>query len=286
MQVALTGASGFTGRFVTEALKTVGVECIPIEADLTDADAVEQVIANTDFDRVIHLAARAFVGVADWQAFYRVNQIGTFTLLDAVARKKPGARVVLASSAQVYGPGAEGLVTEDALINPANHYAVSKRAMELGAALWRDRLDLVITRPFNYTGNGQGTDYLIPKLVDHFRRRENVVELGNTWVKRDFGDVRSVAQAYAGLIVAEQPPQIVNICTGVVNSIEDILRMLSQLSRHTIDVRINPAYVRNNDVPFLGGNVKRLRDALPNWQPRTLEDTLAWMYNHEHESIR
>lgn len=278
MRVALTGADGFTGRFVADALAARGVESVALAADLTDPVAVAAEVAATPFDRVIHLAALAFVGVADWEGFYQVNQIGTFRLLDAVARHRPGARCLLASSAQVYGPGAEGLIAEDAPTNPANHYAVSKLAMEQGAARWGDRLDLVVTRPFNYTGISQPTDYLIPKIVDHFRRRAPVIELGNTWVKRDFGDVRAVAEAYAGLILADAAPPVVNVATGHVWAIDDILGILTELSGHEIEVRVNPAFVRANDVPVLGGDVARLRAALPGWEPRALADTLGWMY--------
>lgn len=278
MRVAVTGASGFTGRFVAEALATAGAECVSLAADLTDPAAVAAAVADTRFDRLIHLAALAFVGVADWQGFYEVNQLGTFHLLDAIAKVRPGMRCVLASSAQVYGPGAEGLVTEDAATRPANHYAVSKFAMEQGAALWRDRLEIVVARPFNYTGVGQETQYLIPKIVDHFRRRAPVIELGNLRVKRDFGDVRAVAEAYVGLALAEVPPARVNIATGEVRSIDDILGILAQLSGHAPEVRVNPAFVRANDVPVLGGDPMRLRAALPGWAPRDLSDTLAWMY--------
>jgi len=179
MRVALTGASGFTGRFVAEALARRGATCVPLEADLRDGAALARAVEEAAPDRIIHLAARAFVNAADWEAFYTVNQIGTCHLLDAVARVRSGARCILASSAQVYGPGAEGLIAEDAPTNPANHYAISKLAMEQGARLWRDSLDLVVARPFNYTGIGQETDYLIPKIVDHFRRKAAVIELGN-----------------------------------------------------------------------------------------------------------
>jgi nucleoside-diphosphate-sugar epimerase len=280
MRVALTGADGFTGRFVADALAAKGVACVALSADLCDPAAVERAVDATDFDRVIHLAARAFVDMADWRAFYAVNQIGTFNLLDAVARRKPGARCVLASSAQVYGPGAQGLIDEQAATYPANHYAISKRAMELGAALWKDRLDIVVARPFNYTGVGQATQYLVPKLVDHFRRRAPVIELGNSWVKRDFGDVRSVAQAYAGLVLEADVPPVVNICTDTVSSIDEILAMLTTLSGHSVEVRTNPAFVRANDVPVLGGDATVLRGAVPGWAPRPLIDTLAWMYGH------
>jgi len=278
MRVALTGANGFTGRFVAAALARRGAECVVLDADLCDRDAVERAVGGVDFDCVVHLAASAFVGAADWKTFYAVNQVGTLTLLDAVARVRSGARCVLASSAQVYGPGAEGLIGEDAPTRPANHYAISKLAMEQGAALWRDRLDIVVTRPFNYTGIGQGGEYLLPKIVDHFRRRAAVIELGNTWVRRDFGDVRAVADAYAGLALADTSPALVNIATGIVWSIDDVLTILSNLSGHRPEVRVNPAFMRANDVAVLGGDAGRLRSALSDWAPCNLSDTLKWMY--------
>jgi nucleoside-diphosphate-sugar epimerase len=274
----LTGAGGFTGRFVSDALAARGISCVPLSAELTDAGAVEAAVAATDFDRVIHLAAKAFVHSADWEDFYRVNQLGTLHLLDAIARHRPSARCIVASSAQVYGPGAEGLITEDASTRPSNHYAISKLAMEQGASLWRDRLEIVVTRPFNYTGRGQHTDYLIPKIVDHFRRRAPTIELGNLFVQRDFGDVRSVADAYVGLAMAQDAPAVANIGTGIVHSIDDILAMLSEISGHNIDVRVNPKFVRANDVPVLGGDPGVLRQALPEWTPKDLRETLHWMY--------
>lgn len=277
MRVALTGAKGFTGRFVSHALEAAGVSCVDLAADLRDTEAIARAVEGMAFDRLIHLAGHAFVDAADWPSFYSVNQLGTFNLLQAVARSKPGMRCILASSAQVYGPGSQGLLGEDAPTRPANHYAVSKRAMEMGADLWRDVLDIIVTRPFNYTGIGQSDEYLLPKIVGHFRRGETEIELGNTWVKRDFGDVRSVADVYAGLALANDVPPVVNICTGRVCSIEEVVGELAAITGHSIEIRVNPHFVRANDVPVLGGDAGLLRATLPTWQPRTLRETLSWM---------
>jgi nucleoside-diphosphate-sugar epimerase len=76
----------------------------------------------------------------------------------------------------------------------------------------------------------QSSQYLIPKIVDHFQRRADVIELGNTWVRRDFGDVRSVSDAYVGLALADTVPSVINIATGVVSSIGDIIEHLAQMS--------------------------------------------------------
>lgn len=280
-RVALTGASGFTGRFVIGALESRGVTWVPLSADLRDRSALFQEVRENRFDCLIHLAAQAFVGSDDWEKFYNINQLGTFHLLDAVATNKPGIRCIVASSAQVYGSNTGGLIAESSPVFPSNHYAVSKLAMEYGVRLWNNHIELAIVRPFNYTGVGQDIRYLVPKIVDHFRRRAETVELGNLWVKRDFGDVRSVADAYVELALSEKVPDLVNIATGTVYSIDDILRILSEISGHRIEVEVNPAFVRRNDVEVLGGDVSRLCAALPSWKPRDLRDTLAWMLSED-----
>jgi nucleoside-diphosphate-sugar epimerase len=277
MRVALTGADGFTGAYVQAALEAKGVECLPLRADLTDPAAVDAEVDQRQFDKLIHLAGEAFVASSDWRRFYAVNHIGTLTLLDVLAARRPGTRCILASSAQVYGPDAAGLVTEDHPTRPNNHYALSKLAMEICAQAFADRLEIVVTRPFNYTGVGQQDRYIIPKIVEHFRRHATTIELGNIEVQRDFGDVRSVAEAYAGLVLSEAPPPVVNISTGRAYSIRDILLLAQKITNCHPSVEINAAFVRANDVPLLVGDHRRLSEALPDWRPRPIEETLTWM---------
>lgn len=87
-------------------------------------------------DAVVHLAAISFVGHGDANAFYSVNVIGTMQLLDAIAdMKKTPQRVLLTSSANVYGNCTSASITEDSPTVPVNHYAMSKLAMEYMAKL-------------------------------------------------------------------------------------------------------------------------------------------------------
>jgi nucleoside-diphosphate-sugar epimerase len=281
MRIAVTGADGFTGRYVAEALAARGSELVPLSADIMDAAAIDAEVAATSFDGLLHLAALAFVGVSDWRGFYQVNQIGTYNLLEAVAHHRPGVRCVLASSAQIYGPQASGIVDEDARPDPTNAYAVSKYAMELGSAHWADKLSISIVRPFNYTGVGQEEQYLIPKIVSHFRARKPVIELGNTDVARDFGDVRAVAAAYAGLLLDSSQDFTVNVCSGTVTRLRDVIAMATELTGHEIEIRVNPAFVRAGDVSVLGGDATRLRTLLPDWSPIPIRETLAWMLSSQ-----
>jgi nucleoside-diphosphate-sugar epimerase len=230
---------------------------------------------------VIHLAAIAFVAAEDPEPFYRVNLLGTLALLRAIAAAdRPVRRVVLASSANVYDNVEADVLDETMPTAPANHYAVSKRAMEDMAALFRPALPLVIARPFNYTGPGQSAQYLVPKIVDHFRRRAPVIELGNVDVIRDFLDVRTVAEVYRRLLEAPSAAgATVNICSGRGIALRDVIRLLERETGHDIRVEVNPRFVRARDVRRLVGSKHRLQEliggvtALP--FDATLRDMLA-----------
>lgn len=296
-RVLITGINGFTGRYMQTALQEQGYQVFGTVAsgsaagndvsmpantfvmDLCNADNVTMVVQQVQPHYVVHLAALSFVGHGDTNAFYAVNLVGTCNLLAALAdlREKPRC-ILLASSANVYGNAQEGVLTESAGVNPANDYAVSKLAMEYMAQLWQQQLPIVITRPFNYTGQGQEEKFLIPKIVRHFRDRAPVVELGNLDVWRDFSDVRALVRAYAGLL--EQPTAIgktVNICSGVAVSLRKVIAMCEAITDHTIQVQVNPAFVRANEVKSLCGNPALLQSLVLGWQPMEFEQTLRWM---------
>lgn len=282
-RVLVTGCSGFTGRYVAERLAAGGYEVFDPEADgrtfdLTRTDTLAPVIAEARPDYVIHLAALSFVAHEDASGFYRVNTVGTTNLLDALlANGRPLRRVILASSANIYGNSIADPISESTPPAPVNHYAASKLAMEHLAATYADRLPLSITRPFNYTGAGQARQFLIPKLVEHFAERRPVIELGNLDVIRDFSDVRAVAEAYVRLLTVGSPPPIVNLCSGVGHSLRGILEDLSTLSGHRIEVRVNPAFVRSNEVHRLVGSRERLQAAVGELPFQDFRETLGWM---------
>src|SRR4051794_18523595 len=151
-----------------------------VALDITSADNCRTVMEAVRPDYLVHLAAISFVQHADAEAFYRVNVIGTLNLLQAISYARLWLRrVLVASSANVYGNATAGTISESQPPQPVNHYAVSKIAMEYLVRTWCDRLPIVLTRPFNYTGVGQEPHFLVPKIVSHFKRREPVIELGN-----------------------------------------------------------------------------------------------------------
>ena len=288
----VTGSQGFTGVYVTAELRAAGYEVVGIShepadsvliCDLCDRDALRRTIAQTQPDVVVHLAAIAFVAHGDVDAIYRTNIVGTRNLLEALAacERRPRA-VLLASSANIYGNSDVELLTEDVPPAPANDYAVSKLAMEYMAGLWADRLPIIMTRPFNYTGVGQSDKFLLPKIVDHFRRRAAVIELGNIDVARDFQDVRFVANAYRRLLDVDAAGQVVNLCSGRAHSLTEVIQMMEQIAGYQIEVRVNPAFVRSNEVARLTGSNRKLHGLIGPLDIIPLQQTLQWMYDANH----
>ena len=140
-----------------------------------------------------------------------------------------------------------------------------------------DRLGIVITRPFNYTGVGQSSRFLIPKIVEHFKARAPVIELGNIDVARDFSDVRDVAMTYRCLSERAPLGKVINICSGKAISLQECLTVASQLSGHDIQVRINSGFIRENEVRRLSGDRTKIDTLVSQDTLRDFEDTLGWM---------
>jgi nucleoside-diphosphate-sugar epimerase len=287
----ITGLRGFTGHYMARELTEAGYhvfgtvqpgnetgpDMFPV--DLNDRAALAAVVEQTRPDVVVHLAAIAFVAHNDTDQIYRVNVMGTRNLLEALAQgpHKPSC-VLLASSANIYGNAAVPVIDEGVAPAPANDYAVSKLAMEYMARLWMDKLPIVIVRPFNYTGVGQNENFLLPKIVSHFRKGARRIELGNLAVARDFSDVRMVVKSYRRLLAAAPGGEVFNVCSGRSYSLESLIDMMNDIAGYRIDVHVNPAFVRANDVLTLSGNNAKLASTIGTIEPAPLVETLRWMY--------
>ncbi|MDU6434378.1 MAG: GDP-mannose 4,6-dehydratase [Pantoea sp.] len=287
----ITGIKGFTGHYMAAELSAAGYEIFGLgsspvqqidhyfQVDLSDAAQVKRAVDAISPDVVIHLAAIAFVGHANPNAFYEVNIAGTRNLLQALDEtvSKPDA-ILIASSANVYGNNTPGKLSESTPANPANDYAVSKLAMEYMAKLFQNRLPLIIARPFNYTGVGQADNFLIPKIVNHFRDRKNVIELGNIDVWRDFSDVRYLVKSYAALLRSNAFNQIVNVASGEMHSLREVINLCEELTGHHIQIEVNPKFVRANEIKKLCGDVTLLNQITDQkLQKIPLRETLKWM---------
>jgi len=278
MLTLVTGLEGFTGHFIQSELEAYGHVVVGLNSDLTDEKAVANEISDLQPEAVVHLAGLAFVGHGNANAFYEVNLLGTRNLLAALASQAAKLRsILLVSSANVYGNSTGGILNENVIPSPSNDYAVSKLAMEHMASLWKKKLPLCIVRPFNYTGVGQHEDFLIPKIVEHFQNKKPVIELGNLDVWREFGDVRTVASVYRGLIEQCPAGETLNVCTGQTYSLREVIALCEKLTGHKIEVKINSTFVRENEIRELKGDNSRLIALVGDFTSYSFEETLSWM---------
>ena len=263
MKILVTGAHGFTGRHFATQASAAGHEIVALQANLTDKNALHDEVHQVAPDAVVHLAAISFVGHADLDAFYTVNVVGTTHLLDALAQLPVAPhRVLIASSANVYGNSDQSPLAETHPPAPVNHYAMSKLAMEYMARTYAERLNIVITRPFNYTGRGQAVNFLIPKLAKHFAERASSVALGNLDVEREFNDVRLVCDAYMALLSHGEPGETYNVCSGQPYTLRQIIDTFEAITGHRMSIEVNPAFVRKNEAHRLCGNPDKLDNVL------------------------
>lgn len=293
--VLITGINGFTGHYLARELRTAGYNVIGLSStkieqsvssvnylcNMLDRKKLVDILAQVKPDVVVHLAAIAFVAHDDVDAVYRTNVVGTRNLLEAIIKSHHiPSSILLASSANIYGNTLVEPIDEMVSATPANDYAVSKLSMEYMARLWMDQLPITIVRPFNYTGVGQSISFLIPKIVNHFKRCAPILELGNLDIVRDFSDVRSVVQRYRLLIESRTQGEVFNICSGQGHSLLDIVHMMCEISGHSPEIKVNPAFVRANEVHRLVGSSMKLETMIGKVPVIPLKNTLQWMFNH------
>jgi GDP-6-deoxy-D-talose 4-dehydrogenase len=278
VKLLLTGAQGFTGKHLARAAVTAGFEVMSLQSNICDYPALEREVNAIAPDVVAHLAAMSFVNSSDPNAFYEVNVIGTLNLLKALTRLPvTPQKILITSSAHVYGNCLKSPISETTEPNPINHYGASKLSMEHMARIYLDKLPLFFVRPFNYTGPGQREIFLLPKLVSYFAARKNSIELGNLNVTREFNDVRFVCEAYLRLLSQGLPGEIYNVCSGNAVSLSAVIELLSQLTQHSLEVKVNSEFVRQNEILKLYGNPEKLMTTVGNIHQTSLQDTLFWM---------
>lgn len=286
MRVLVTGHDGFTGEPLCKELQNKGHDLLFLSQnlDIRNMEDVQQFINKHSFDAVIHLAAISFVPDAKNAQVYDINTMGTEHLLQAIRNKNCSniRNIILASTAQVYGPK-EGILKEDDPLAPNNHYALSKYAMEQVAKNFMDDLPITLVRPFNYTGATQDKKFFIPKIVHAFATKQKSLEVGNLEVMRDFSDVRWVSSVYASLIEqADIAGKSFNIASGKAIKLTDVIQMMSDISQHQCEIRVNPDFVRANEVQIQYGDITELtRYISPS--PYSFNDTLHWMYKYNLE---
>jgi GDP-4-dehydro-6-deoxy-D-mannose reductase len=264
--------------------------------ELDDAASIRSAVDAAAPDVVFHLAAQAFVpeSVADPLRTYDVNALGTARLFEALRDRPAPPRVVLASSAEVYGSRdrMDYPLHETLAPRPATPYAASKVAAEaIALAAWRTYgVPVVLARAFNHIGPGQDPRFAIPAFALQLARvaagGPPLVKVGNLDALRDFLDVRDVVAAYAALAELGRPGETYNVCSGTPVSLKEMLRRLIMIAGVAVEVRDDPERMRPSDVPTSYGDPDKLR-ADTGWEARTaLDAALRDVYEDAYLRVR
>ena len=291
MRALITGGKGFVGQWLSAHLKDRGddVAIIDLETDVADGAAVRRVMSDVRPDAVYHLAAMTHVGDS-WEhpsQVLRVNVLGTAEILAAARAIPELPRVLVVSSAEVYGVvGTDQLpLDEHTATLPTSPYAASKLAAEAVALqAWRGYgQPVMVVRPFNHIGPGQSPNFFVPalakRIVEARRAGAGSLPVGTLTTRRDFTDVRDVVVAYRRLIEAGEPGGVYNVCSGRDVAMAEVARDLLRLAGADLELVTDPALVRPVDVPRLRGDATLLRETT-GWLPviplaTTLADVLA-----------
>jgi GDP-4-dehydro-6-deoxy-D-mannose reductase len=290
VRALVTGANGFVGTWLTAYLRDQGddVTGIDHEVNVTDVAAVRPAVWAGAPDAVYHLAALANVGDswANPGDVLTVNALGTLHVLEAARACAPSPRVLLTSSAEVYGAVVEDQlpITEETPLAPVTPYAASKVAAEyLGVqAYLAYGLPVVRVRPFNHIGPGQSSGFVVAalaaRIVEAARVGASTIPVGNLSPRRDLTDVRDIVRAYRLLMESGTPGEVYNVCSGRDVSIADVAERLLTLAGSELELVPDGDLMRPVDVPVVRGDPTRIHGAT-GWQPEfdldtTLRDVL------------
>lgn len=261
-------------------------------ADLLDFRQVANLLQEHKPSEIYHMVSQEMnLGTAAASRPTQLLQnliVGTHNLLEAVRHAVPKARVLLVSSAEIYG-GGRGVVDvihrESDPAIPFSPYATAMASCELLARQYINahNLDISVVRPFGVTGPYQPRKFVLPSVADQIARiemhdGETVIFTGNLDVSRDYIDVRDQARAIAMLMKRSSQGEVYNVCSGKARTIRDLVKFLISISGCPIEIRIDPARERAIDIPLLVGSPEKIMQ-LTGWKPIIrIEDSLRDLY--------
>ena len=276
----LIGAGGFLGSSLRRDLESErALELITFDSsgvDLRQPLQVKEAIADIKPDIIINVGGISSPTSEDIFNLYQVNAFGHLYVLQAASVLERKPRIILASSAQLYGPGVVAKAVEQAALNPVSHYGLSKMLAEKYCELFADGVQTVVARIYNAIGRGQSPNFLLPKVVAAFKRRAPLLEIGSLNVERDYVDTRDLSAMWRLVALADESPTIVNFSNGETASLQQIILRLEAITGHHLEILSNNANFRKNDISYQCGDNSVIRN-LGYVRRYSLDETLTWM---------
>jgi dTDP-glucose 4,6-dehydratase len=276
MNVLVTGAGGFIGSHLVEALhakdgrvtaflrytSSNSIGCLKditllsdlftdfVFGDIRSRDDVYRVVKDNKISHIIHLAAQIAIpwSYLSPEEFVNTNVIGTLNIL--MAAKEFGVRrVVHMSTSEVYGTAQEDIMDEFHPQVAQSPYAASKIAADkLCESFHRSfGLPVVIARPFNTYGPRQSGRAVIPSIILQALEK-NEIQLGSLTCRRDFNYVEDQADALVKLCFSDKGAgKAFNLCSGVDHSLGGIVERVGKILGKNLVIKIDEQRVRPKD---------------------------------------
>jgi nucleoside-diphosphate-sugar epimerase len=301
MRYVVTGAAGFIGSHLAEALlerghDVVGVDCFTDYYDpaLKEENATDLNVARLDLaeeeldlngvDGVFHLAGqpgvRSFGDV--FEDYVRRNLLATRRLFETASAS--GVRVVFSSSSSVYGEAERYPTPEDAEPRPISPYGITKLGCEQLANAYAKGfgLEMVVLRYFTFYGPRQRPDMALARIVDALARGATFELYGDGLQSRSFTFVSDGVDATIAAMEHAPAGELYNVGGGAEATIRDVIATLERVSGRTLDVVERPAAA--GDVRRTAADTTRIENDL-GWRATTsLEDGLRAQW--EWASVR
>jgi len=224
--------------------------------------------------------------------FYQSNVLGPLDLFEAVKEERVhnpayNPRIVHIGSAAEYGEVRHFPITEDEILNPVEHYGISKAAASQLCRLYfrKSRLSIMEARSFNTLGPGMPEQLSLSSFAKQIAEIERnlrppVLEAGNVSPKRDYLDVIDLCEGLWLISQKGVPGEVYNLCSGRAYAIANLLEIMLGMAKTRIEVRIAENRVRAIDPPELRGSFDKINREL-GWKPRlTIEESLKRLLDY------
>ena len=287
-RVLLLGVNGFLGRHVRTALEGSGNEVLGVSgmgdsvvpawraADLASVD-LDLLLDEAAADVIVNCAGRTH-GSADALAVANVTLVAR--LLGAMAGQH--ARLVHIGSSAEYGPGvADQSTREEDPARPVAPYGVSK--LEATRLVTGSGMPATVLRVFNPVGAGMSSQSMpgmaASAMADALAGGRATITLGDLSARRDFVDVRDVAEAVAAASRGDALPAVINVGSGRATPARELVSVLAALSGFTGEVQeVGNASLRSGPVDYQCADIGLARREL-GWEPtRSLRDSVAELW--------
>ena len=254
--------------------------------NIADYKRISSLISG--MDAIVNFAAETHVdrSLSDPGSFLKSNVLGVFTILEAMRKCNPGARLVHVSTDEVYGDITQGSFTERDALKPSSPYSASKAASDMFVLAYARTygLDAMITRCTNNYGPRQFPEKLIPKTILRASMSLRIPIYGSGRNVRDWIYVLDHCRAIEKVLDSGVKGQVYNVSAGVEKTnlevVSEILKVMGKDHSLIEFVEDRPGH----DVRYSLDSSK-IRGEL-NWEPRQsfekgIEDTVRWYLENE-----